>query len=1106
MPGRLFCLAPTFLAMEQSNNLKQSDNPSAGPGMTVEEWLNGEALSIDIWKRKYQQGDETFEQWLDRVSGGNQCIRQLIKEQKFIFAGRILSNRGVTDRKITYSNCYCLTPPQDSLESIFDAGSKLARTFSYGGGCGLDISNLRPKNAPVNNAAKSTSGTVSFMDFYSYITGLIGQEGRRGALMISISCEHPDLVEFINLKSNLDVCTKANISVRMTDAFMQAVESGSDFTLHFTMEDGSEITKIVNAREVFMLLAQRNWEMAEPGILYWDRIANYNLLQNTGFKYAGVNPCVTGDTLVLTENGYASIASLVGHKCVVWNGYEWSEVKPKLMENNAQVYEISFSDGTSIKCTDYHKFPINTGTYHKAVDTRKQLKDIKVGEKLIKCAFPIICGPSENSGVCMYTQGFFSGDGYYCADRVTPYIKFYGRKKYCIPFCDTINQRGGDSMSTTYSVNVKYHKEFVPDTTFSVQDRLDWLAGIIDSDGCRNSKDGAISISSINRDFLLKIKYMLNTLGSTGVISLMHEEDSRQLPSSVKGESKEYHCQDSYRLTINASNMRILLIAGLKTHRVEVFSAPNRNATRFIKVESIVPCGKEDVFCFNEPKNHTFIANGCITGNCAEEPLPAGGSCLLGSINLSKFVENPFTGHPIIRYDDLAKAVECAIYALNDVLMEGLPLHPLQEQRDSVAGWRQIGLGTMGLGDLLLMCGLKYGAPESISVIKTIYHLIASTAVKTSLQLAKDKGCFPNCTPEIKEAMTKCDFIRNLDLPQEVLYEIKEYGLYNSQLLTCAPTGTIGTMLQVSTGVEPNYAFSYNRRTVSLHKEETDYKVDSKIVADYKKVTGSDALPEYFVSAEQIPYERRIEVQATLQRFIDASISSTVNLPNSTTVEDVANLYLLAWKKGLKGTTIWRDGCQRQAILTKEEKKTEEKPGLKRGEIQRASDDLVGKKRTLQTGCGTLHLSAWFDKNTGELVETFFSKGSTGGCALFMTGLSRMTSLAARAGAPIEAIVDQLLSSGTCPSYAVRTATKKDTSKGSSCPVAIGNALLDMCRELQLEQMQAYRYILDGHWIYNNSEIAENPALSPKCPKCGEPIQMVEGCMTCPSCGYSKCS
>lgn len=754
--------------MEESKTIKSADNSSGNLGMTVEEWLNGEQLSVDIWHGKYQQGNETFEQWLDRVSGGNEHIRQLIKEQKFIFAGRILSNRGVTDRKITYSNCYCLTPPQDSLESIFEAGSKLARTFSYGGGSGIDVSNLRPKNAPVNNAAKSTSGTVSFMDFYSYITGLIGQEGRRGALMISISCEHPDLVEFINLKADLDICTKANISVRVTNAFMQAVESNSDFKLHFTMEDGSEITRIVNAREVFMLLAKRNWEMAEPGILYWDRISDYNLLQGTGFKYAGVNPC-------------------------------------------------------------------------------------------------------------------------------------------------------------------------------------------------------------------------------------------------------------------------------------------------------------------------------------AEEPLPAGGSCLLGSINLSKFVEYPFTDYPIIKYDELAKTVESAICALNDVLIEGLPLHPLQEQRDSVAGWRQIGLGTMGLGDLLLMCGKKYGAPESIPVITKIYHLIASTAVKTSLQLAKDNGCFPNCTPEIKKAMVECDFIRNLDLPKEVLDDIKQYGLFNSQLLTCAPTGSIGTMLQVSTGVEPNYAFSHNRRTVSLNKEETVYKVDAKIVADYKKVTGNDTLPDYFVFSEQIPYEQRIEVQATLQRYIDASISSTVNLPNSTTVEDVANLYLLAWKKGLKGITIWRDGCQRQAILSKDESKSENPPSLKRGEILKASDDLVGKKRTLQTGCGTLHLSAWFDKNTGELVETFFSKGSTGGCALFMTGLSRMTSLAARAGAPIDAIVDQLLSSGTCPSYAVRNATKKDTSKGSSCPVAIGYALMEMYKDVQSEL---------GKTESEKEAIVE----APKCPKCGEPIQMVEGCMTCPSCGYSKCS
>lgn len=751
--------------------------------MTVNEWLNNEELPITIWKNKYQQNNETFEQWLDRVSGSNEDVKELIREKKFIFGGRILSNRGVKGRSLTYSNCYVITPPEDNLESIFETGSKLARTFSYGGGCGIDVSKLRPKGAPVNNAAKSTTGTTSFMDFYSYITGLIGQEGRRGATMISISCEHPDLIEFINLKSNLDVCTKANISVRVTDAFMQAVEENSDFTLHFMMEDGSEIKKIVNAREVFLLLAKKNWEMAEPGILYWDRISNYNLLQNSGFKYAGVNPC-------------------------------------------------------------------------------------------------------------------------------------------------------------------------------------------------------------------------------------------------------------------------------------------------------------------------------------AEEPLPAGGSCLLGSINLSEFVIAPFTDEANIDYESLKKATITAICALNDVLTEGLTLHPLQEQRESVENWRQIGLGTLGLGDMLIMLGLKYGSQKSLEVIDEVYKQIATNSILASLELAKKHGAFPKCSRLIKQTIITSDFVKNLKLPLMVIDEIQRNGLYNSQLLTCAPTGSIGTMLQVSTGVEPNYAFSYKRRTVSLNSEETTYNVDAKIISIYKRITGKDILPDYFVSAPDIYYKDRIKVQSVLQRYIDASISSTINLPNSTTIEEVADIYMEAWKQGLKGVTIWRDGCNRQGILStekdkKKEKKVESKPEDRftfiPAQVKKASDDCIGRKRTLLTGCGTLHLTAFFDRYTGQLLETYFSKGSQGGCALFMVGLSRMVSLAARANVPIEKIVDQLMSSGTCPSYAVRRATKKDTSKGSSCPVAIGFALMDMYNEIQKE---LNKKPVDKVETNNSSTEVENP----KCPKCGEGLSMIEGCMTCPSCGYSKCN
>lgn len=147
--------------------------------MTEQEWLGNNQLSLDIWHKKYQINNETFEEWLDRVSGGYNDIKELIRAKKFLFGGRILASRGVKDRRVTYSNCYVISPPNDNIESIFETASKLARTYSFGGGCGTDISNLRPKDSLVHNAAKSTSGAVSFMDLYSYVTGLIGQSGRR---------------------------------------------------------------------------------------------------------------------------------------------------------------------------------------------------------------------------------------------------------------------------------------------------------------------------------------------------------------------------------------------------------------------------------------------------------------------------------------------------------------------------------------------------------------------------------------------------------------------------------------------------------------------------------------------------------------------------------------------------------------------------------------------------------------------------------------------------------------------------------------------------------------------------------------------------------------
>ena len=191
------------------------------------------------------------------------------------------------------------------------------------------------------------------------------------------------------------------------------------------------------------------------------------------------------------------------------------------------------------------------------------------------------------------------------------------------------------------------------------------------------------------------------------------------------------------------------------------------------------------------------------------------------------------------------------------------------------------------------------------------------------------------------------------------------------------------------------------------------------------------------------------------------------------------------------GITILRDGCARLPILSTNEKK--EDKALMRGEVIKANDRCVGKKRTLITGCGTLHCEAFFDPDTGEIRETYLSKGSSGGCNNFMIGLSRMISLAARGGVSVDDILDQLMSSGTCPSYAVRKATKKDTSKGSWCPVAEANALRSMYDEMQME--------------LGNKKIPEDKKVENKsiCPSCGEPLIFEGGCNSCKACGWSKC-
>lgn len=742
--------------------------------MLVNEWLNNNELGINIWEKKYQYESETFEEWLDRVSNNNEDLKDIIINKRFLFGGRILSNRGLNKKgkKITLSNCYVLPQVEDSIEGIYKTCSDLARTFSYGGGVGIDISKLRPRGTKVNNTAKYTTGAVSFMDTFSKVAETIGQNGRRGALMISMNADHPDIEEFINIKTDLDKVTKANISVRLNDEFMKKVTGENKNPIYhsfFTKDDSIISTKDIDAKDLFMTLCKNNWDYAEPGILYWDRISNYNLLQyDKDFKYAGVNPC-------------------------------------------------------------------------------------------------------------------------------------------------------------------------------------------------------------------------------------------------------------------------------------------------------------------------------------AEEPLPAGGSCLLGAFNLDAYVKDK-----VFDTEQFIIDISIVVKAMNEVLDEGLPLHPLDIQKKTVNDYRQIGIGVMGIADMLIHMGVEYGSDESINICDEIGKLLADHTLKCSSLLAKEYGAYP----KYKDCVLDSDFIKN-NASKDTIKTIKTYGLRNSQLLTIAPTGSISTMIGVSGGIEPIFENSYIRKTESLHGEDVYYKVYTPIVKKYMEdnnLQDENELPNYFITTKDLNSSKRISMQSIWQTHIDASISSTINLPKETSVEEIYNIYVEAWKKGLKGITVYRSGCKREGILTTS---TEIPKELSRGEWKSLAKDTYYVKRNLSIGCGKLKLFIGYSPSEEKIQDLYIIKCGNGGCTRNLQALAISMSAVLRLGGSLDNLEKAFRGIDPCNSFISARAKGKELSKGNYCGAVILNEVNKFLEEIDKKESGEEKVKEKN----TNANLTTQELLDKGlCPECKEPLNHIAGCVQCSNCGFSRCN
>lgn len=301
-----------------------------------------------------------------------------------------------------------------------------------------------------------------------------------------------------------------------------------------------------------------------------------------------------------------------------------------------------------------------------------------------------------------------------------------------------------------------------------------------------------------------------------------------------------------------------------------------------------------------------------------EVPLRHGSSCNLGSINLSEFVVNPFTNNAFFNFDLFKETIFLLINELDKILDEGMERHPLDVNRQAIRDYREIGAGILGWADCLIKMGIRYGSQKSLELAKEIGNLYITTAICCSSLRAKEKGSFEKYNYEY---LAKSPFYCKYITPNsEIDNHIQKYGLRNARLLSVAPTGSLMNLFNTSGGAEPIFDLAYTRKTESLHGQDRVYDIFASIVQDYADAKGMDItdvsqLPDYFVTAHTIPYTERIHMQSVWQQYIDSSISSTINLPSFTSKETVGKIFLQGWKEGLKGLTIYRDGCKKDGIL-----------------------------------------------------------------------------------------------------------------------------------------------------------------------------------------------
>ena len=1018
--------------------------------------------SVDIWDKKYRLKsksgevvDKDVDHTYQRVARALAAVEQSPEKkqhwyERFLWAfrhgaipaGRIISNAGAMHHKPATStiNCTVSGLVKDSMDDILDKVHEAGLTLKAGCGIGYEFSTLRPKGAYVSGAGAYTSGPLSFMDIYDKMCFTVSSAGgRRGAQMATFDVGHPDVKDFIRAKREDGRLRQFNMSLLITEDFIDAVKANSDWKLAFpisekeveddgididdkegviwrdwpykkgyvTNTDGLIACKVygsVKARRLWDMIMASTYDYAEPGFILIDKV---NEMNNNWFceNVRATNPCVTADTWVHTESGPRQVHQLLGRAFrarVEGIDYD-SGSKGFFLTATKPVVRIETSEGYELRLTTDHRVRRVTVFDRFNNDTEWcKAEDLRAGDRVLlnnhrdnvewpgsynhaqgyllgllvgggslggetaelsawKQRIAVNDVPAKTGADGVMSEALISAMTLSQQDRVAGWQEIVGHNEYRLSLTTLkelalqVGMAPGNVKITPAieSGSSKFYRGF--------------LRGLFDADASiqeSEQKGVRIKLAQNNFDCLRATQRMLLRLGVVSKVCRNdqsegnHSQHKRQGSASIKQQHELVIAGDNvvqfeqlvgFADTAKGQQLRMAVDRYYQSLNRERFTA---------RVKAVEGDDVADVYDVQVPGINTFDANGLHAHNCGEQPLPEYGACLLGSVNLTRFVREPFTDNAHFDWKEFREVVAVFTRMLDNVVeINGLPLG---KQRQEIERKRRHGMGYLGLGSTLTMLRMRYGSPESLEFTERVSQEVAITGWQQALDLAEEKGPAPLMNesfvvteemlrkrPEMKRdgyrvgdrvkgKILHAKYSRYMQQVAQVdpklVDRLAEVGARFTHHSSIAPTGTISLSLanNASNGIEPSFAHMYSRNVIREGKK-TKEKVDvfSYELLAYRQRVTPDAqpqsedrdrqLPDYFITAEDISPRQHVDIQAAAQKWVDSSISKTANVPTEFPFEQFKDIYMYAYEKGLKGCTTFRFNPEAfQGVLVKE--------------------------------------------------------------------------------------------------------------------------------------------------------------------------------------------